>query len=69
MRFGQFYQRRAQAWVTVFGHTALQALAPAGVFAGTETGVTGNLATIVKPAPIADLAVDHDTGHLPAPPG
>src|SRR5882762_8188310 len=61
---GQFHQGSAQAWVTVFGHAALQPGIATRVLARAKTGVAGNLTTIIEPAPIADLPIDHYTGHF-----
>src|SRR5438309_1813941 len=55
---GQFHQSGAQAWVAVLGYATLQARVAATVFSGTESGVAADLAAIVEPMPIADLAID-----------
>src|SRR6267143_3622576 len=61
---GQLHQGSAQARVTVFGHAALQPGIATRVLARAKTGVAGNLTTIIEPAPIADLPIDHYTGHF-----
>ena len=48
----------------MFGHAALQPFLSTGVFARTEPGVTGDLPTISKAMPVADLPVDDDRGHF-----
>jgi len=48
----------------MLGHATLRPGATTTVFAGTEPSVTGDLAAIVKPAPVADLPVDNDRGHF-----
>jgi|SRR5258708_1236889 hypothetical protein len=48
----------------MFGHATLQARVAATVFAGAEAGITGNLAPIIEPAPIANLPIDHYAGQF-----
>src|SRR6516162_2239874 len=53
---------RARATMA-FLRAAPVASVTAGVFAGAEPGVAGDLASIVKAVPVANLPIDHHTGH------
>src|SRR5690242_21504579 len=66
---GTFHQRRAQPRITVFGHTAWHSLAPAAVFAWTQSRVGTDRAPIGKTSPRADLACHYHRGQLPTPAG
>ena len=59
----QLHQGSAHAWVAMLGHAALQPRIATGVFARTKTGVAGYLTPIIKAVPIANLPIDHYTGH------
>src|ERR1039458_9978644 len=64
---GRFDQRVTQARVAVFGHRTEPARASAGMFAGTQARVAGDLTTVGKTRPIADFPVDDFTAQSPQP--
>ena len=61
---GALDQRRAQAWVAVLGHAALRAFRAAAVLAGTEPGVTADLAPLGEALPGTDLAAQDHAGEF-----
>ncbi len=54
---GSLDQRGSQARVAMFGHAALHPSVATGVFSGAEAGVAGGLPPVLKPVPVAHLAV------------